>query len=315
MVTLRNQKHVEPNEAAGSGAPQKHKAPAAEEREAPGDQTSVKAKKTKHKANHGTSAGNDMPQKRKAAATEEREAPEAQTSVKAKKLKHEADHNTCTATPNASNETKRTQTPPPTSDTQQQRTPGRVGPVKKDCNCKPDIKPFKGEPGHKVRKSASEKEQEYTDFVMKHEGHTFHELHVCYAKGPNGSPTYDKSGFELDYEKVAEWMKPVTRKQLKASVNSKGFLQSIEEDKKKYKMFFGDTYDGECSPLVLDVARDKISKTFGIPYHKVGMAEFEEWERRGFPKENYEEVAALITPGSEIMKRMMRLATGSALRK
>lgn len=39
---------------------------------------------------------------------------------------------------------------------------------------------------------------------------TFHELYVCYDKGPQGSPTYDRSGFQLDYNKVAKWMRPVS---------------------------------------------------------------------------------------------------------
>jgi hypothetical protein len=33
-------------------------------------------------------------------------------------------------------------------------------------------------------------------------------IYVCHAKGLNGSPTYDKSGFQLDWHKVDNWMKP-----------------------------------------------------------------------------------------------------------
>ena len=66
-------------------------------------------------------------------------------------------------------------------------TPGRLGPIREyDPNYKPDIKPFKGPKG---------KEDENRQFGLENEGHAFHELYVCYSKGPNGSPTYDKAGF------------------------------------------------------------------------------------------------------------------------
>ncbi|KAM0543653.1 hypothetical protein ACHAO7_009275 [Fusarium culmorum] len=38
--------------------------------------------------------------------------------------------------------------------------------------------------------------------------YTFYDLHKCHQKGPNGSPTYDSAGFQLDYKKVKDWMKP-----------------------------------------------------------------------------------------------------------
>ncbi len=41
-----------------------------------------------------------------------------------------------------------------------------------------------------------------------HPSEACHSISDCFHKGPNGSPTYDKSGLELDYEKVANWMKP-----------------------------------------------------------------------------------------------------------
>lgn len=57
-----------------------------------------------------------------------------------------------------------------------ERTPGREGPIKEDRrDCDPDIKPFKGEKGHKVRKTAQEKEEEYRQFAFQNEGRTFHE--------------------------------------------------------------------------------------------------------------------------------------------
>ena len=57
-----------------------------------------------------------------------------------------------------------------------EKTPGRVGPIKKDnLSLSPDIKPFKGPPGRKVRKTRHEKNEEYRQFARENEGHTFHE--------------------------------------------------------------------------------------------------------------------------------------------
>jgi hypothetical protein len=57
-----------------------------------------------------------------------------------------------------------------------ERTPGRVGPIKElKFDVEPDIKPFKGPPGKKVRKTAWEKEEEYKQFALENEDHVFHE--------------------------------------------------------------------------------------------------------------------------------------------
>ncbi len=57
-----------------------------------------------------------------------------------------------------------------------ERTPGRVGPIKEvKFNVSPDIKPFKGPPGKKVRKTAWEKNEEYKQFARENEDHVFHE--------------------------------------------------------------------------------------------------------------------------------------------
>ena len=35
--------------------------------------------------------------------------------------------------------------------------------------------------------------------------YVFHELHVCRERGSDGPPTYDKAGYELNYDKVMQW--------------------------------------------------------------------------------------------------------------
>lgn len=65
-------------------------------------------------------------------------------------------------------------TPPPAESKalaeakQNEKTPGRVGPIKRTSfSASPDIKPFKGPPGKKVRKTWYEKEEEYTQFICE----------------------------------------------------------------------------------------------------------------------------------------------------
>jgi hypothetical protein len=79
---------------------------------------------------------------------------------------------------------ERPSTPPPTESGESElahlpsyeRTPGRVGPIKpENFDVSPDIKPFKGPPGKKVRKTAREKDEEYKQFVRENKDHVFHE--------------------------------------------------------------------------------------------------------------------------------------------
>lgn len=63
-----------------------------------------------------------------------------------------------------------------------ERTPGRVGPIKREnFNLEPNIQPFKGPKGKKVRKTAWEKDEEYKQFARDNKEHPFHEyvVHSC----------------------------------------------------------------------------------------------------------------------------------------
>ncbi|KAK0103276.1 hypothetical protein ONS95_005309 [Cadophora gregata] len=121
-----------------------------------------------------------------------------------------------------------------------EHTPGRDGPIKEEQrSASPDIKSFKGPPGKKVRKTAYEKNEEYKQFIRETPGHTFYELYVCFDKGPNGSPTYDKSGFQLDYNKVADWMKPTPyNKSRMVNGMEKAIAKSKTESEQMAEIFF-----------------------------------------------------------------------------
>lgn len=72
---------------------------------------------------------------------------------------------------------KENATPPPADSTREPsaNTPGRVGPIRRTSfSVEPDIKPFKGPPGKKVRKTYQEKQDEYAQFALENEGHCFH---------------------------------------------------------------------------------------------------------------------------------------------
>lgn len=101
--------------------------------------------------------------------------PTSNTGKKRKALEAEEEtENTSTNRPSTPTPAVRKSEPADNPD--YEKTPGRDGPIKSEKNCpEPDIKPFKGPPGKKVRKTHWEKEEEYKQFALENEGHTFHE--------------------------------------------------------------------------------------------------------------------------------------------
>ncbi|PVH68753.1 hypothetical protein DL98DRAFT_662030 [Cadophora sp. DSE1049] len=195
-------------------------------------------------------------------------------------------------------------------------TPGRDGPIKEERrSASPDIKPFKGPPGKKVRKSAWEKNEEYKQFIRENEGHMFHELYVCFDKGPNGSPTYDKAGFQLDYHKVADWMKPTPyNKSRMVNGMEKAIAKSQAESEQMAEIFFekGEAPKDARNSQGKDFWKDRVSKDLSVPWHKITVEHFKEWEKKGFKKARRGEYE---NPSEEERKRMLRLMSGASLRK
>ena len=60
----------------------------------------------------------------------------------------------------------------------------------------------------KGRLNGFQKDQLFGQNALVNPIHSFHDLHVCHKGGPNGPPVYDEAGFELDYDKVDDWMHP-----------------------------------------------------------------------------------------------------------
>lgn len=131
----------------------------------------------------------------------------------------------------------------------------------------------------------------------------------CLNKGPNGSPTYDSLGYELDYHAIAA----ATRRPRARS--GKKYMEMLErernEDDRKTELMGMNR--NEVSAFSMTAWDDRVSRDLGIPYHKVKMEHFEEWYEKGFRAQPGEFNAKNITPEDE--KRINKLAVGSAFRK
>ncbi|KAF4463719.1 Adenine nucleotide alpha hydrolase [Fusarium albosuccineum] len=157
-----------------------------------------------------------------------------------------------------------------------------------------------------------------TEFARKARAdpsHSFHHLYVCHKKGPNGSPTYDDAGFQLDYDKVAKWMKP-TAYNKKAMVN--GMNRRLEEDAKEVKAmtesFFidGKGPGGGHTSDYKFYLQDHVSKDLGVPWHQIDSKKVAEWAN-SFDKIDANEWWR--EPNEEERKRFMKMLGGASLRK
>ncbi|KAF5656257.1 adenine nucleotide alpha hydrolase [Fusarium circinatum] len=142
-------------------------------------------------------------------------------------------------------------------------------------------------------------------------------LHRCHRKGPDGSPTYDSAGFQLDYEKVAKWMKPVAYNK-KSMVNGmERHLKRVEEETKKiYDSFFigGKGPEGEMgSTQVMDQINDQVSKDLGVPWHQIDPKQLKKWEEQGFAKVDADKW--WHRPNQVERDRFMKMLGGAYLRK
>ncbi len=144
-------------------------------------------------------------------------------------------------------------------------------------------------------------------------------IYVCLRKGPTGSPTYDGFGHELDYDKIVK-----REKLVKQVTGPKPFgignrdltkFERMRDDDKRKAEILGLSDEKRDNTNFLDnrVARwdDRVARDLGIPFHEVGMEEYETWKQRGFKVEPGE----FENPSEEELDRVMQLMFGSALRK
>ncbi|KAJ4264326.1 hypothetical protein NW762_005522 [Fusarium torreyae] len=149
----------------------------------------------------------------------------------------------------------------------------------------------------------------------KYPTYCFYDLYQCHRKGPNGSPTYDSAGFQLDYNKVEKWMKPVSYNK-KRMVNSmeRSLKRSEEERKVMYDIFFVDGKGpDDMGGFIEDQIKDQVSKDLGVPWHQIDSKQMKKWEERGFEKVKANEWWHRV---NDVEKdRFMKMMGGAALRK
>lgn len=149
----------------------------------------------------------------------------------------------------------------------------------------------------------------------------FHDSYVCEKRGPHGPPTYDTAGFQLDYEKIIEHLKPQYYSKSRAVGGMQRALARGEREAREIaEAFFvehkTDRPNGNGSAgytAIVDYVRDHISKDLGIPWHQVGVPQAREWRRRGFPPKNFSEW--WWEPTKEERRRMLKMMQGSRFRK
>ncbi|KAJ9286647.1 hypothetical protein C8Q69DRAFT_24403 [Paecilomyces variotii] len=133
---------------------------------------------------------------------------------------------------------------------------------------------------------------------------------LCFLRGPNGPPTYDHLGYELDYHKVAGSFCRRGRPGTQAYTD---MLERDEREKNRKADIMGGPEWNQRSAMTLMLWTDRVARDLGIPYHKVKMEQFEEWHAKGFRANGEEFIAANVSP--EEQDRVTDLATGSAFRK
>ncbi|KAF4338907.1 adenine nucleotide alpha hydrolase [Fusarium beomiforme] len=118
--------------------------------------------------------------------------------------------------------------------------------------------------------------------------HTFYDLYRCYHKGPGGSSTYDSAGFQLDYKKVADWMKPrAYNKKTMVNGMERRLKKGDEERKEIYGTFFVDgkgPQGEEGRTQMMDQIKGQVPKDLRVPWHQNDSKRLKEWEDKEFEK-------------------------------
>ncbi|KAI4860412.1 hypothetical protein F4820DRAFT_109162 [Hypoxylon rubiginosum] len=175
----------------------------------------------------------------------------------------------------------------------------------------------------KSRLNSTQGEKLFKQKALLDPSEMFHDLYTCHRKGRTGSPTYDQAGFQLDWKKVDDWMKPrAYNKSSAVKGMSKALERHARERREMYEIFFVDGKGPECEPTyVMDYLRDHVSKDLGIPWHQIGPKQLVEWEKRGFPKQKAEEwwrepnEEWWREPNEEERTRIVKMMEGASLRK
>lgn len=128
---------------------------------------------------------------------------------------------------------------------------------------------------------------------------------AVFRKGPNGSPTYDRLGYELDRDYVLKYCGGGRPRPLSKRAQKHIEEQGKEEQRKMEIIGLPES----CNRF--HACDDRVARDLGIAYHEVGVEEYERWAAKGFnaKKEDFE------NPSEEEKDRLFTLMQGCALRK
>ena len=101
---------------------------------------------------------------------------------------------------------------------------------------------------------------------------------ICLQKGPDGSPTYDKMGYELDYEYLKSLMDPD-----RLTIDNARCYRLRKHGEEKAKMMGLPERNPTKWPS--NAMDDRVARDLGIPYHEVGLDQYREWKKKGFSVE------------------------------
>jgi hypothetical protein len=120
----------------------------------------------------------------------------------------------------------------------------------------------------------------------------FKDIHNCVDKGEFGSPTYDKFGFQLDYDKCVHWDNPMSRASLKPTAGKmkkeEDYFDRKKREEKRMAQLMGDDHfsqdisDFRDATVKVEAYKDKVRTDLGKKTYHVSMDEFEAWYKKGF---------------------------------
>lgn len=142
-----------------------------------------------------------------------------------------------------------------------------------------------------------------------------HDLYHCYDKGPQGSPTYDEAGFQLDYDKVAQWMKPQAYNKKRIMRGGQRSLARQQSDQEQmFRLFFQEIpKDNGMWITIKDYVKDYVSKDLNIPWHQINSEKVRLWREKGIQPVDYTQWWR--EPTAEEKKRFSKMLGGGSLRK
>lgn len=118
---------------------------------------------------------------------------------------------------------------------------------------------------------------------------SFYSNYRCYDKGREGSETYDSAGFQFDYDKVCEWMKPEADNKQKMIRNMDRAVDKAQsEEEQMFDLFFVNAEKAKKGVSAKNYVCDQVNKDLGIPWRQIGPEQVQLWRDRGFEPVSFE---------------------------